>query len=50
MKEADLVYNKNYYSVMANKIIRGKQKMTIYEAKLIRILNTKNKKNGKESP
>ncbi len=44
MKEADLVYNKNYYSVMANKIIRGKQKMTIYEAKLIRILISQIKK------
>ena len=38
MEEEELRYKKNYYSVMANKIIRGKQKMTIYEAKLIRVL------------
>ena len=44
MEEIDLKYNKNYYSVMANKIIRGKQKMTIYEAKLIRILISQIKK------
>ncbi len=43
----EIKYNKNYYSVMANKIIRGKQKMTIYEAKLIRILIAQIKKEDK---
>lgn len=44
MKKEELIYKKNYYSVMANKIIRGKQKMTIYEAKLIRVLISQIKK------
>lgn len=48
MEEMELKYNKNYYSVMANKIIRGKQKMTVYEAKLIRILISQIKKDDKD--
>lgn len=48
MEEIELKYNKNYYSVMANKIIRGKQKMTVYEAKLIRVLISQIKKDDKD--
>lgn len=35
-----IVYDKNYYAVMANDIIKGKQEMTLTEARLIRLLIT----------
>ena len=39
MKELSVVdYNKDHYAVMANEIIRGKQTMSLQEARLIRLL------------
>ena len=41
-------YNKNHYAVMANAIIKGKQTMSLQEAKLIRLLITQIAKNDKD--
>lgn len=41
-------YNKNHYAVMANNIIKGKQTMSLQEAKLIRLLITQIAKNDKD--
>lgn len=39
MKETNIVnYNKEHYAVMANEIIKGKQAMSLQEARLIRLL------------
>jgi len=38
-------YNKDYYAVMANAIIKGKQTMSLQEAKLLRLLITQIAKN-----
>lgn len=35
-----ITYNREYYAVMANDVIHGKQEMTLQEAKLIRLLIT----------
>jgi len=35
-----IVYDKNYYAVMANNIVKGKQEMTLWEARIIRLLIT----------
>lgn len=46
MKDTNLIeYNKSYYAVMANNIIKGKQTMSLQEAKLIRLLITQICKN-----
>ena len=41
-------YNKNHYAVMANAIIKGKQTMSLQEARLIRLLITQIAKNDKD--
>lgn len=49
MKDTKVIdYNKNHYTVMANNIIRGKQSMTLQEARLIRLLITQIAKNDKD--
>ena len=35
-----IVYDKKYYAVMANDIVKGKQEMTLMEARIIRLLIT----------
>jgi len=35
-----IVYDKHYYAVMANDIVKGKQEMTLMEARIIRLLIT----------
>jgi len=39
-KEYPIVYNKDYYAVMANNVIRGKQDMSLQEARILRLLIT----------
>lgn len=41
-------YNKNHYAIMANAIIKGKQTMSLQEAKLIRLLITQIAKHDKD--
>ena len=49
MKDTKVIdYNKNHYTVMANNIIRGKQSMTLQEARLIRLLITQIAKDDKD--
>ena len=49
MKDTKIIdYNKNHYAVMANAIIKGKQTMSLQEAKLIRLLITQIAKNDKD--
>ena len=49
MKDTKVIdYNKNHYAVMANAIIKGKQTMSLQEAKLIRLLITQIAKNDKD--
>ena len=49
VKDTNVIdYNKNHYTVMANAIIRGKQTMSLQEAKLIRLLITQIAKNDKD--
>jgi len=43
-----LVYNKEHYTVMANDIIKGKQDMTLQEARIIRLLITQVVKQDKD--
>lgn len=51
MKNANtypMVYNKEHYTVMANDIIKGKQDMTLQEARIIRLLITQVVKQDKD--
>jgi len=49
MKDTKVIdYNKNNYAVMANTIIKGKQTMSLQEARLIRLLITQIAKNDKD--
>ena len=49
MKDTKVIdYNKNHYAVMANTIIKGKQTMSLQEARLIRLLITQIAKNDKD--
>ena len=49
MKDTKVIdYNKNHYAVMANMIIKGKQTMSLQEARLIRLLITQIAKNDKD--
>jgi len=43
-----LSYNKDYYTVMSNDILKGKQEMTLQEARLIRFLVTQVVKEDKD--
>lgn len=43
-----ITYNKNHYTIMANDIIKGKQEMTLMEAKIIRLLVTQVVKEDKD--
>jgi plasmid replication initiation protein len=43
-----IVYNKEHYTVMANDIIKGKQDMTLQEARIIRLLVTQVVKQDKD--
>lgn len=43
-----IVYNKEHYTVMANDIIKGKQDMTLQEARIIRLLITQVVKQDKD--
>ena len=36
----ELVYNKDHYTVIANDVVRGKQEMTLQEAKILRLVIT----------
>jgi len=40
MEKKKITYNKNHYAVMANDIVKGKQEMTLTEARIIRLLIT----------
>ena len=49
VKDTNVInYNKNHYAVMANAIIKGKQTMSLQEARLIRLLITQIAKNDKD--
>jgi len=48
MENKTITYNKNHYAVMANTIIKGKQEMTLMEARLIRLLITQVVKEDKD--
>jgi len=39
-KEYDIVYNKNFYVVMDNKLIKGKQDLSLQEAKILHLVIT----------
>lgn len=39
-KQYPLVYNPNHYTIMANDIVRGKQDMSLQEARILRLLIT----------
>jgi plasmid replication initiation protein len=43
-----MIYSKEHYTVMANDIIKGKQEMTLQEARIIRLLVTQIAKQDKE--
>lgn len=43
-----IVYNANHYTVMANDIVRGKQDMTLQEARILRLLITQVVKEDKD--
>jgi plasmid replication initiation protein len=43
-----IVYNKEHYTVMANDIIKGKQEMTLQQARIIRLLVTQVVKQDKD--
>lgn len=43
-----MVYNKEHYTVMANDIVRGKQEMSLQEARIIRLLITQVVKEDKD--
>jgi len=43
-----IVYDKSHYTVMANDIIKGKQDMTLWEARIIRLLITQVVKEDKD--
>lgn len=43
-----ITYNKEHYTVMANDIIKGKQDMTLWEARIIRLLITQVVKQDKD--
>jgi plasmid replication initiation protein len=47
-KSHKLSYNKEYYTVMANDIIKGKQEMSLQEARIIRLLITQVVKEDKD--
>lgn len=48
LKKYELAYNRDYYTVAANDIIRGKQSMTLQTARLIRLLITQVVKEDKD--
>lgn len=48
MATKPIVYNKDHYTVMANDIIKGKQEMTLQEARIIRLLVTQVVKQDKD--
>lgn len=47
-KHYPLVYNANHYTVMANDIVRGKQDMSLQEARILRLLITQVVKEDKD--
>jgi plasmid replication initiation protein len=44
----ELAYNKNHHTVMANDIVKGKQEMTLQEARLLRLIITQVAKEDKD--
>jgi len=48
MENKLIVYDKKYYTVMANNIVKGKQEMTLSEARLLRLLITQVAKEHKD--
>lgn len=47
-KKYPITYNKGHYTVMANDVIKGKQEMTLQEARLLRLLITQVVKEDKD--
>lgn len=43
-----MTYNDKHYAVMANDIVKGKQEMTLWEARIIRLLITQAVKEDKD--
>jgi len=48
MENKMIIYDKNHYTVMANDIVKGKQEMTLMEAKILRLLITQVAKEDKD--
>jgi len=48
MKSLELTYNKEHHAVIANDVIKGKQEMTLQEARLLRLLITQVAKEDKD--
>ncbi|OAV74514.1 RepB family protein [Bacteroidales bacterium Barb7] len=48
MKDIPIIYDKNHYSVIANDVIKGKQEMTLQEARILRLLITQVAKEDKD--